>query len=99
MKTEDGKAGTQAPARTVPDAGDYEMAIFSQSACNLSGIVFEFARVMEKICEESNRDGHGTEWKNTHEIARLYSEQIRHLTDKRDWTEAYRICQEKAKEA
>jgi hypothetical protein len=80
------------------EPNDYEMAIFSQEACNLSGIVFAFARVMEKICEEAHRGGHGTDWKNNHPIARLYAEQIRHLTQGRDWSEAYRICQEKAKE-
>ena len=60
-------------------AKDYQFALYSQSACNLSGIVFEFARVMQKICDQSNEDGHGTDWKNTHPICRLYAEQIMHL--------------------
>ena len=39
---------------------DYDEALWSQEACNLSGIVFAFAESMQKICNESHRDGHGT---------------------------------------
>lgn len=71
---------------------DYERVLHSQDACNLSGIVFEFSRAMKKICNEANRDGRGTEWKNTHPISRLYAEQIMHLTSAKDWNEAYNEC-------
>jgi hypothetical protein len=59
---------------------DYADAIHAQSACNLSGIVFSFARVMQRICNEANAGGHGTDWKNNHAISRLYAEQIAHLS-------------------
>lgn len=71
---------------------DYQNAVCSQNACNLSGIVFEFARVMQKICNEAQREGHGTKWRNNHPIARLYAEQITHLTGGRDWKEAFVAC-------
>ena len=59
---------------------DYEFAIFAQSACNLSGIVHSFSEVMHKIWNEAHAQGHGTDWVNRHPIARLYAEQITHLT-------------------
>jgi len=76
---------------------DYTMALASQSACNLSGIVFEFAKAMERICAEARQKGHGTDWRNNHPIARLYAEQIAHLTSGRDWSEAYKTCEEGSK--
>ena len=75
---------------------DYQNAIDSQNACNLSGIVFEFAKAMQKICNEASKNGHGTEWKNTHPIARLYAEQISFLTGKKDWMEAMNECEKNA---
>lgn len=59
---------------------DYEMALESQSACNLSGIVKSLALVMDRIWEEARAAGQGTEWVNTHCICRLYAEQIYHLS-------------------
>jgi hypothetical protein len=73
---------------------DYESAIAVQSACNLSGVVYSFARVMDKICRESDKGKHGTDWKNTHAICRLYAEQIYHLTSKKDYSEAYNECEQ-----
>lgn len=74
---------------------DYQDAVFSQTACNLSGIVFAFARVMQKICNEAERDGHGTDWRNSHPIARLYAEQIAHLSGGREWKDAHDECEKK----
>jgi hypothetical protein len=73
---------------------DYKDAVFTQTACNLSGIVFSFAKVMQKICNEANAQGHGTDWKNQHSICRLYAEQIAFLTSGKDWHEAYNECEE-----
>lgn len=85
----------------TPD--DYGRAIDSQSACNLSGIVFSFALVMQRICNESNAGGHGTEWKNHHPISRLYAEQIAYLSGagtptrgENHYHKAYDICMEKS---
>lgn len=84
---------------------DYQMALHAQSACNLSGIVISFADVMKKICTEAAAKGHGTEWKNKHPIARLYAEQISHLTgggmtsDEASYARAYAECSEQALQA
>ena len=78
-------------------ASDYEKAVLSQEACNLSGVVFSFADAMGKICKESRNKADGTEWKNSHPICRLYAEQICHLTRQRSWEEAYQECLSKAK--
>jgi hypothetical protein len=84
---------------------DYANALHAQSACNLSGIVFSFARVMQRICNEANAGGHGTDWKNHHPIVRLYAEQIAHLSGAGQpdggpvsYHEAYKVCTERSKE-
>jgi len=76
----------------------YKDAVLSQSACNLSGIVFSFARIMEDICKEAQENGHGTKWKNEHPICRLFAEQILHLTSGKDYNEACAECEEGANE-
>lgn len=78
------------------DSQDYKMAVFSQEACNLSGIVHQFSRVINKIWKEAHEKGKGTDWVNNHEICRLYAEQIAHLTRKRGWDEAIKTCEERA---
>jgi len=59
---------------------DWELAYQAQDAVNLSGIVFEFAKVMEKLREEATKEGHGTDWKNTHPICIMYADKIHSLT-------------------
>lgn len=59
---------------------DYEDALACQSACNLSGVVHSFSKVVSKIWDESNAANEGTDWVNTHPICRLYAEQIAHLS-------------------
>jgi len=73
---------------------DYERALLSQSACNLSGIVHGLSEVLPRIWEESN----GTAETNEHPIVRLYAEQIMHLSTRRDYFEADKLCREGAGE-
>ncbi len=73
---------------------DYQEAIDVQNACNLSGVVHSFSRAMTKIWE-SNKTG--TEEANTHPIARLYAEQVMHLSgagmgDSFTYSAAYQHC-------
>jgi hypothetical protein len=75
------------------EVSDYKNALFSQGACNLSGIAHELSRVISKVWNEAHEQGHGTEWVNAHPIVRLYAEQIMHLASKREWSEAYKICE------
>lgn len=72
---------------------DYQNAIDVQSACNLSGIVFSFAEVMQRICN----DAYGTEARNTHPIAVLFAEQIHFLTgSSRGYGDAHAACTERS---
>jgi hypothetical protein len=57
-----------------------QMALDVQDACNLSGVVHGFSRVMTFLSDEANRTGKGTEWKNHHPIAALFSSKIASLT-------------------
>jgi hypothetical protein len=47
-------------------------AIAVQDACNLSGVAFSFAEAMQAICDEQNRLGEGTDWKNRNPVAQLF---------------------------
>lgn len=58
---------------------DYEDAITVQDACNLSGVVHSFSRVISKIWVEARKEKKGTEWVNQHPISKMYSDKILHL--------------------
>lgn len=62
-------------------SNDYDMAIFSQGACNLSGIANSLASVMGKIWNEARARNRGTEWANHHPICALYAVQIAWLAN------------------
>lgn len=62
------------------EPSDFQTALDIQDACNLSGVVYAFSRVMEKICKESNVDGKGTDWKNSHAICVMFASKIASLT-------------------
>ena len=76
---------------------DYQNALSSQSACNLSGIVRSFSDILSKIWDEAREKGEGTDWVNNHPISVLFAEQITHLANagKRNYFEAYKICTKK----
>lgn len=74
---------------------DYLNALESQTACNLSGIVYSFARVMEEICNDERQNG--TEAVNRHPICRLYAEQIAYLTCPRSYHNAHDACEKGSK--
>ena len=79
---------------------DSQQAIDSQCACNLSGIVLSFARIMERINEDTRELGGHV--RNTHPICRLFAEQICHLSgggscgDWENYMKAHDICEEMA---
>jgi hypothetical protein len=56
-----------------------QTALDVQDACNLSGVVYSFAKVMEAICEESRRLDSGTTWKNTNPIVTLFIDKLASL--------------------
>lgn len=56
-----------------------QTALDVQDACNLSGVVFSFAEAMHAICEEQQRLGKGTEWKNRNPIVTLFLSKLQDL--------------------
>jgi hypothetical protein len=74
----------------------YEMALLSQGACNLSGLVHSLAEAIELIWHEANEQGKGTDYVNTHPIVRLYVEQMSFLC-RADYSASYRTCLERSK--
>jgi hypothetical protein len=77
---------------------DYQTALDVQNACNLSGVVFSFAAIMQRLCDEAFANGHGTEWKNSHPIAVLFASKIADLTrsEYSGFTAAYDACEKAA---
>lgn len=55
---------------------DFDNALMVQDACNLSGVVFSFAEIMQKICDDTS----GTQEKNSHAICVLFASKIMALT-------------------
>ena len=74
---------------------DYADAMLVQDACNLSGVVHSFSRVMSRI----RADCDSTQESNRHPIAILYSDKIASLTGTsrkhgaRDFSAAYDVCE------
>ena len=62
--------GRNAPAMTYEQAA--QAALDVQDACNLSGVVFAFGEAMHAVCDEQQRLGEGTDWKNNHAIVTLF---------------------------
>jgi hypothetical protein len=78
-----------------PMKADFQNAIDVQDACNLSGVVFSFAVVMQKICNQAVAEGKGTDWKNQHPIAIMFAEKIQSLASNDCYlagNEAWKIC-------
>lgn len=82
---------------------DYQDALLSQSACNMSGIVHAFSRVITEIRDEPEAKKQGTDWVNRHPICRLYAEQITFLSgagmtsNGQGWGKAVEECKEMIK--
>jgi hypothetical protein len=72
------------------------MALLSQGACNLSGLVHSLSQAMELIWEEATEQGQGTDYVNNHPIVRLYVEQMSFLC-RADYSASYRTCLERSK--
>jgi len=54
-------------------------ALNVQDACNLSGVVHSFDKVVTDLWEEANRIGKGTDWVNTHPIVQAYVDKLASL--------------------
>lgn len=73
---------------------DYDRAMCSQDACNLSGLVHALSEVMPRISAEARERGEGTEYVNNHPIVRLYVEQLQHLC-RTEYHKAYSVVADK----
>lgn len=75
------------------DADAYRMALRALDACNLSGVVFDFAELMYRICHETRESGNLT--KHEHPLSVLYAEKIYSLTGRgNQFGEAYTKAKE-----
>ena len=59
---------------------DYTEALQVQDACNLSGVVIAFARVLQKL-RDSGLDSNGI---HTHPLTRCWADKIAHLAGVQD---------------
>lgn len=66
--------------RTKTEQELIKEAIDVQMACNLSGIVHSFSRAMADLWEIAREKGKGTDFVNTHRVARLYASKIQSLS-------------------
>lgn len=72
-----------------------QLALDVQTACNLSGVARSFAEIMAQL----RAAGLDTRAANTHPIARLFAEQIWHLTGAGSgdsYSQAYAACEQLA---
>lgn len=72
-------------------------ALYSQDACNVSGLVHSLNKIMPGIWEDAHAAGLGTAAVNTHPVVRLFAEQIMHLSrsgadDTESYTRASAAC-------
>ena len=56
------------------------LALTVQDACNLSGVVHAWSRIMELLWEEARRTGQGTDFVNNHPICVLFASKVASLT-------------------
>jgi len=77
-----------------------QQALDVQDACNLSGVVFAMARMMEDLCAIGREINQGTSWRNSHPITRLFVDKLNSLACTNVNTvcvQAYDNCEKLAK--
>jgi len=90
--------------RPALDPSDYQRALDSLNACNLSGLAKSLAKVTTLIWAEARAQNEGTDWVNKHPIVVLYVSQMAMLSgvasiaDMETFSRAYEACERKAKE-
>jgi hypothetical protein len=75
----------------------YKKALIAQNACNLSGLVKEWADMLDIIWDEAKRLGLGTDYVNTHPVNILMADKVLSLTGAygslKEYGNAYAICE------
>ncbi len=73
-----------------------ETAVLCQDACNLSGVVHDFSRILSDVLWPMAREQEkGTDWVNQHPISKLFADKIVDLARVREFDEyskAYEEC-------
>ena len=76
---------------------EYQLALNSQGACNLSGVVKDWARVLDLIWEEARANRDGTDFVNEHPICVLFAEQVGYLARaSANYFQASEACRQRA---
>lgn len=68
---------------------------------SLPTLATQFAEVMREICDEANRDGHGTDWRNQHPWAQEFVRKLVAVTASREGMnviEAFEKCEQLARQ-
>ena len=71
-------------------------ALYSQTACNASGLIHSLDELVTRLWEQARREGHGTDWVNEHPVVVLITTQLVHLSraDSFDrWQKAVAACE------
>ena len=76
----------------------YQQAVDSQTACNLSGLMYSLPKIADQVWEEIRARKSSTTKFNEHPVIRLFAEQIAWLGTHGDYSKAAQECEEKAKE-
>ena len=84
------------PYKSIPEDLARE-ALYTQSACNVSGLVHSLDSAVSRLWEQAHAEGRGTDWVNRHPVVVLYATQIAHLSGSgstENWDAAVRSCEE-----
>lgn len=64
-------------------------------ATTLTDLMATFKATMDRLCEQSHKEGHGTDWRNTHPDCQELVLQLVHLAGSRSrFSDAYDACQQ-----
>jgi hypothetical protein len=75
---------------------DYQDAIDVQDACNLSGVVHSFDKIVSRIWDEAREKGLGTDYVNRHPIVVMFVSKLASLSggdSMENFRLAYEACQ------
>ena len=75
----------------------YQQALDSQTACNLSELIYSLPKIADEVWEEIRAGKSSTTKFSEHPVIRLISEQIAFLGMQSDYSKAAQECEEKAK--
>ena len=70
-----------------------------RDACNLSGVVFDFARIMQVICDEAKKSErlHDTTWKNNHPVVVAFVNKLMSMCNAEEfntYSSAFDYCEQ-----